>query len=104
MNIWAINKDLSIKLFLIELVNCYGENTFSLLENPDQFKAVEVYLSNYPNLSAYIYTFAQPVDKYAIDVKYPFPENNIIGENENLSLEQLISVCDIHFELTEFAP
>jgi len=101
MNVWAINKALTIKLFLIELVHRYGENMFYLDEDSQQFQAVEIYLSRCPEISAYVYTFAQEVDRYAIDLKYPLPENNIIGENENLSLEQLISIITIHFELTK---
>ena len=99
MNIWAINKELRIKHFLIELVHRHGENTFSLREHPDQFQAVEIYLSVQPDLRAYIYTFAQSYEKYAIDLIFPIAENNIIGESENLNLEQLFSILQIHFEL-----
>ncbi|MGR9116728.1 MAG: hypothetical protein ACU85E_13255 [Gammaproteobacteria bacterium] len=99
MNVWAIDKELRIKHFLVELVHRYGEDTFSLLEHPEQFQAVEIYLGNRSDLSAYIYTFAQPFEKYAIDLMFPLPEHDIIGENENLNLEQLFSILGIHFEL-----
>ena len=99
MNVWAIDKEVRIKHFLIELVHRYGTNTFSLQEHPDQFQAVEVYLNDQPELSAYIYTFAQPAEKYAIDLKFPLPENNIIGKNENLDLEHLFTLFSIHFDL-----
>ncbi len=99
MNPWAVNKELRIKHFLLELVYRYGENTFLLKEHPEQFQAVEVYLSGQPNLSAYIYTFAQPPEKYAVDLKFPIAQYSIIGENENLSLEQLFTIFTIHFEL-----
>lgn len=100
MNVWAINKAVAIKIFLIELVHRYGENLFYLDEESQQYQAVELYLSTNPDISVYVYTFAQTLDKYAIDLKYPLPEHNIIGENENLSLEQLISIISIHFELS----
>ncbi|OQK15539.1 hypothetical protein AU255_15030 [Methyloprofundus sedimenti] len=99
MNIWAIEKDLNIKHFLVELVCRYGENTFSLLEHPDQYQAVEIFLGNDNSLSAYIYTFAQAPGKYGVDIKYPISTHNIIGENENLSLEQVFSILCVHFEL-----
>ena len=99
MNVWAINKELRIKHFLIELVHRYGENTFSLREHPDQLQAVEIYLSERSELSAYIYTFAQSFEKYAVDLLFPYTEHDIIGENENLNLEQLFSILNIHFEL-----
>lgn len=99
MNVWAIDKEIRIKHFLIELVHRYGENAFSLREHPEQQQAVEIHPSHCPNLSAYIYTFAQPVDNYAVDLLYPRSEHDIIGENENLNLEQLFSILSIHFDI-----
>lgn len=99
MNVWSINKELRIKHFLIELVHRYGENAFSLREHPKQFQAVEIYLCDRTDLGAYIYTFAQPLEKFAVDLLFPYPEHNIVGENENLSLERLFSILSIHFEL-----
>jgi len=99
MNVWAINKELGIKLFLLELVHRCGPDTFSLNEHPDQFQAVEVYLGDEPDLSAYIYTFAQSSEKYAIDLKFPLSEHNIVGKNENLGLEQLFNLFSIHFDV-----
>lgn len=100
MNVWSIEKDFALKHFLIELVHRHGENTFSLHEHPDQFRAVEIYLSGLPELSAYVYTFAQNENSYAVDLKYPLPENNIIGANENLTLEQLFAILRTHFDLS----
>jgi hypothetical protein len=99
MNVWAINKDLAIKHFLLELVQLYGENSFSCSPDQDHFQAIEIYPSDTPFLSAYIYTFAQPEQRYAVDLKFPLPENNIIGGNENLTWEQLISILQTHFDL-----
>ena len=99
MNVWAINKELRIKHFLVELVHRFGENTFTLIEHPEQIQAVEVCLAGEPGLSAYVFTFAQPPDKFAVDLFFPLPENNIVGKNENLSLDQLIGILNIHFDL-----
>lgn len=99
MNIWAIDKELRVKHFLIELVHRYGENTFSLFEHPGQFQAVEIYLTGSPEISAYIYTFSQPDEKYAVDLKFPFPENDIIGHNESLPLNQLFEILRTHFSI-----
>ncbi len=99
MNVWAINKELRIKHFLIELIHRYGENKFSLQEHADQFQAIEIFLNDQQTLRAYIYTFAQAEEKYAIDLIFPISENNILGENEGLSLEQLFNILQVHFEL-----
>lgn len=101
INVWSINKALAIKHFLLELIHCYGKDKFCLDPYSQQFEAVEIYLRSCPDISAYIYTFAQPIGRYAIDLKYPDQTNNIIGENENISLDQLLSIITIHFELTD---
>lgn len=100
MNVWTIDKTLTIKHFLFELVHSYGENRFSFNEDIDQQQAIEIYLNDCPELAAYIYTFAQAHERYGVDLKYPLTVNNIIGENENLNLDQLISIITTHFDLT----
>lgn len=99
MNVWSLDKDVKIKAFLIELINRYGENTFAYCERENNYQAVEIFRNDQPELRAYIYTFAQRRERYAVDLKFPFAENNIIGANESLSLEQLFSIIHIHFDL-----
>jgi hypothetical protein len=83
MNIWALKKDIPLKILLLEIVHRYGENILTL--NPDD-----------PTLSAYIYTFGQNPKCYGIDLRYPIKVHNIVGENENLSLDKTIEVIAIH--------
>lgn len=96
MNVWAIEKDTPLKLLLLELVHRYGENTLVLI-NPDQhYQAIELSTLNDSSLSAYIFTFAQNPGCYGIDLKYPIAANNIIGANENLTLNQVLEIIAIH--------
>ena len=96
MNVWSIKKDIPLKLLLLELVYRYGENTLALKEHEQHFQAIDLCTLNDPNLSAYVYTFGQNAGHYGIDLKYPISTNNIVGENENLSLDQILETLSIH--------
>lgn len=96
MNVWAIDKDIPLKLLLLELVHRYGENTLALNTKEQHFQAVELCTLNDSSLSTYIFTFGQSPERYGIDLKYPISAHNIIGENENLTLEQIIEIISIH--------
>jgi len=96
MNVWAIDKDMPLKLLLLELVHRYGENTLALNNREQHYKAIELCTLNDPMLSAYIYTFGQTAGSYGIDLKYPISAHNIVGENENQTLDQIIEILSIH--------
>jgi len=42
MNVWAINKDIPLKLLLLELVHRYGENTLALNNQEQHFQAIDL--------------------------------------------------------------
>ena len=96
MNVWAIKKDSPLKLLLLELVHRYGENTLALNNQEQHYQAIEICTADDPHLAAYIYTFAQTAGRYGLDLKYPIAAHNIIGENENLSLDQVIDILATH--------
>ncbi len=98
MNAWSINKHSAIKVLLLKLIHQYGENTFALNRQEQHYQAIELRLNHQDSgLVAYIYTFGQDAEKYAIDLKYPISVHNIIGEHENLSLQQILDILSIHF-------
>ncbi|MDD2659923.1 MAG: hypothetical protein PHY54_09655 [Methylococcales bacterium] len=96
MNVWAIDKDLPLKHLLLELVHRYGENTLALNTQEQHFQAINLCTLNDPALSAYIYTFGQNAGRYGIDLRYPISAHNIVGENENLTLDQIIDIISTH--------
>ncbi len=96
MNVWAIDKDIPLKLLLLELVHRYGENTLALNNREQHFQAIELCTLNDSSLSAYVYIFGQNAGYFGIDLRYPISMHNIIGENENLSLDQTIEIIQIH--------
>jgi hypothetical protein len=96
MNVWSIKKDIPLKLLLLELVHTYGENTLGMNTQEQHFQAIDLCLLNDPSISAYIYTFGQNKGRYGIDLRYPISTNNIVGENEDLTLDQIIEIISIH--------
>lgn len=96
MNVWAIDKDVPLKLLLLELVQRYGENTLALNNQEQHFQAIELCPVTEPDISAYIFTFGQNAGRYGIDLKYPISAHNIVGENENLTLDQIIEILSTH--------
>ncbi len=92
MNVWAIDKDIPLKLLLLELVHRYGENTLALNNQEQHFQAIELCTLNEPAISAYVYTFGQHAGRYGIDLKYPISMHNIVGENEDLTLDQIMEI------------
>jgi hypothetical protein len=68
-----------------------------LLNNAEtHFQAIEIFTPNDPKLRAYIYTFGQHAGRYGIDLKYPIVTHNIVGENEEQSLAQILSILESH--------
>ena len=96
MNVWAIKKDTPLKLLLLELVHRYGENTLALNTREQHYQAIDLCTINDPTLSAYIYTFGQSKGHYGIDLRYPISAHNIVGENEDLTLDQIIEIISTH--------
>jgi len=96
MNVWAIKKDTPLKLLLLELVHRYGENTLALNTREQHYQAIDLCTTNDPTLSAYIYTFGQSTGRYGIDLRYPISAHNIVGENEDLTLDQIIEIISTH--------
>jgi hypothetical protein len=100
MNVWAIDKDLSIKLFLLELIHRFGENTFLLNEEVVHPQAVEIFMAEEPGLRAYIFSFCQQAEHYGIDLFFPLEQSEIVGESEELNLDEVISIVQTHFDLS----
>jgi hypothetical protein len=96
MNVWAIEKDMPLKVMLLELVHRYGENSLALNSLERHFQAVDICLPGKPALSAYIYTFGQTPGRYGLDLRYPIPAHNSVGEHENLTLDQILEAVSIH--------
>lgn len=103
-NIWALQKDLSIKHLLLMLVETFGKEQLDI-PAPEEGHPCSIMLTNFPagDLFAYIYTYGQAVEHYGIHLEYPsladsqrFDTTEIL---EDLSYERLVEILAVHFDI-----
>lgn len=99
MNVWALNKTVSIKFFVYELLRQFGDKAIKINASVSHDAAIEVIAIDSPGLRAYVYSFAQSAGDYGVDLFYPVPAYNLVGANEALSLDKLLAVLEVHFDL-----
>ncbi|MBA55928.1 MAG: hypothetical protein CMK89_15850 [Pseudomonadales bacterium] len=104
MNIWAIDKDVSIKHVLLLLNNHLGEGSFKL-DATSNVHAKAVYLEHPddPGCRAYLFTTGQEADRYGLHLEYPEStvNSNLIDAYENLKLVPLLNILAVHFDISE---
>jgi len=104
MNIWALEKDIRIKHLLLLLGECLGANSFSISANPVlNDKAVRIYKTGVPDMSAYLYTYGQPEDRYGVHLEYPEFSGMDTGMNfemkEDIDFDHLVEVLQVHLDI-----
>lgn len=102
MNIWALDKDVTIKHLLLLLMEYFSDKDFKI-EDSGELPATAVRLRSRdnPTLSAYLFTHGQPEDRYGLHLEYPvFAESNV-GDSvemlEYLELDRLMEFLALHF-------
>ena len=104
-NFWSLDKDQSIKSFLILLQHEVGKDKF-ILDNVKTLnvKAIRIMAPDtQKELSAYIYTYAQNKGLYGVDLEFPYliaskADDQTIRLN-NLTVEEAIRDVIQHLEL-----
>lgn len=101
MNIWALDKDLSIKHLLLLLSECLGRQSFGIRDEDDlDAMAIRIYKPDEADLSAYIYTYGQDDERYGVHLEYPPLAETALSKNiemqEDLDFEQLLAVLQVH--------
>lgn len=100
-NIWALEKDLSIKHLLLLLVDTFGKGQLDL-PAPTEGHPCSILLSsqNDDNVYAYIYTYGQRPEHYGVHLEYPsqadsrrFDTTEIL---EDISYERLVEILSVH--------
>jgi len=104
MNIWALDKDISIKHLLLLVESAIPSLTYKLITNDAlDCKAVRL-ISNDATVSVYIYTYGQDHERYGVHLEYPDVANRNTGtspldplgeEYDNLSFAQLLSILQV---------
>ena len=103
-NIWSIEKDNSIKVFLLLLNQEVSDQSFFISDNCNlDPRSVRLHKVDEFMVSAYIYTYGQLEGKYGIHLEFPtFDESDISSSldiYENISFEALVELLRVHFDL-----
>lgn len=104
MNIWAIPKAAELRLVLLTLRETAGIDRL-ILDRCDDANRQALLLcdAQIKDLSAYLFTYGQPRERYGLQLNYPGLMNGTLppyGPMEELTLEQVIDQLCMHFELT----
>jgi hypothetical protein len=104
MNIWALDKDESIKLLLLLLREQLGPGSFVILENQTLHpRAVRLAKNDEPSISAYLYTYGQEAGTYGIHLELPDHEDvsasNDMEIHEGIGIERLMDMLCVHFDI-----
>lgn len=100
MNVWALSKAVDIKHFVYECQHQFGNHALVINDSIAHHQAIVLQALDQPALSAYVYSFSQSEACYGVDLFYPIEQHDIIGENEGLTLDQLLHIVQTHFDLS----
>ena len=107
MNLWALEKQQSLKHLLILLHHEFGEHSFVIDGNQacDQNSIYLVHI-NEPTTRAYIFIHGQDKDCYGVHLEHPATPDRgpILEPFERLSVQALIDTLSIHLELIPIKP
>lgn len=103
MNIWALDKDVSIKHLLLMLQRTFGEDSLELVITQEVDKAIRLYKRGDSTLSVYIYTYAQEPEYYGIHLEYPdlkeTSSNNTLDIYDNVDYDNLCNLLQAHLDI-----
>lgn len=102
MNIWALDKDISIKHLLLLLTESLGPQGFCIIDDDTLNEmSIRLHSPNTDQMSAYIYTYAQDPERYGVHLEYPHQiestNGNTIEMQENIEFTQLVALLQVHF-------
>ena len=97
MNIWALNKDTSIKHLLLMLAGHFGQGSYEIVESPlDNERAIRLANPRNADVQLYIFTYGQAEECYGVHIEYPDLQetsySNTMEIHENISFSQLVRI------------
>ncbi len=102
MNLWALEKQQSLKHLLILLHHEFGDYSF-VIDSEHECDQHSIYLAQIsdPTTRAYIFTHGQDIECYGVHLEHPAtPDRGPILESfEQLSIKALMETLSIHLEL-----
>ena len=104
MNIWALPKATELRLLLLSLDQAVGISRLTLdCVDDSNHQAVRLCDAHIEGLNAYLYTYGQSEARYGLQLHYPTQLGGTMppyDPMEELTLEQVVELLCMHFELT----
>lgn len=102
MNIWALEKDISIKHLLLMLEQEFGKKSMILMD-VDALHPKSIRLgAPDTHATAYIYTYGQAENRYGLHLEYPYNEEANISELEEMyddvDFDNLLEMLKVHLQ------
>ncbi len=103
LNIWSIDKHVSIKKLLIIIDEEINLSHFDVeLNSAPTPQAIRLIEADTPGLAAYIFSYGQSENHYGIDLEYPILEKGQVvnpDSYEEKSIKQVIDLLKRHFNI-----
>jgi len=103
MNIWTLDKDISIKHLLLLLTHQFGDNAFELESISENEKSIRVNKRGDSTLSVYIFTYGQKENHYGVHLEYPdLIETNLsntLDVYDNINYVSLCGLLQVHLDV-----
>ena len=101
MNIWALDKDISIKHLLLLLTQEVGIEAIKLLDVETlHHKSIRIGTKD-SEATAYLYSYGQTEQHYGLHLEYPYNKESNISEiedmYEDLCYVKLLEMLKVHF-------
>lgn len=105
MNIWAADKDISIKHLLLLLNDIFQPDSFEIVvSEDDDARAVRLKNPQSPNTQLYIFTYGQEQERYGLHIEFPNLEETNYSDTleiyENVTFESLVRIIATNLNLT----
>ncbi len=103
MNIWALDKDQSIKYLLILLEGEFDPSSFKVdCESPTDPCAIYLEHCEEPEMKAYIFTLGQKYEHYGVHLEFPQQHTpiSLMESYEGLTFKALREILCVHLDLT----
>jgi hypothetical protein len=103
MNIWALPKAAELRLVLLMLDQRVGISRLLLDQMADHHQALHLSDAHIEGLNAYLFTYGQSEARYGLQLYYPAQPVGAMppyDPMEELTLEQVVDLLSMHFELT----
>ena len=106
LNIWALDKDISIKHLLLLLLEERIDVSYYLHDEHDtDSRAVRLSNPREAGYSVYIYTYGQVHEKYGVHLEYANIDDSTVNDSvevfDNISFERLVELLKVQFNAIE---